>query len=327
MSVAIEGVSKSFGPVNVLSDIHATVERNTLVALLGPSGCGKSTLLRIIAGLDSADRGRIRIDGNDVSGVPARRRGIGFVAQNYALFPHMTVADNIGFALEVRRAGRARTGRRVAELLQLVRLEGYESRLPRELSGGQKQRVALARALAAEPALLLLDEPFGALDLHVRRELRAWLRELHERTHVTTLLVTHDADEAMELADRIILLENGRIAQSGTPLELYAAPRTPFAMRFLGTANVLRGDDEAALYVRPHEFVVERQPFDGSLPASVRRVIALGSRTQLDVLTDDGQSISAEITNTDAQRIAPRAGERVYLAPRRAHTFAGAGSF
>lgn len=324
MSIVLDGITKMYGPVRALNSISAAVERNTLAALLGPSGCGKSTLLRIIAGFDHADDGQIRVDGIDISSQPARRRGIGFVAQNYALFPHMTVGANVGFALDVRGASRARTAARVSELLSLVRLDGYESRLPRELSGGQKQRVALARALAAEPAILLLDEPFAALDLHVRRELRAWLRDLHERTHVTTILVTHDADEAMELADRIILLDNGSVAQTGTPQELYSSPRSPFAMRFLGTANVLRGDDRSAQYVRPHEFVLDDRPFPGALPASVRRVVALGSRMQLDVLTDDGQSISAEITGGEAERITPRVGGRVFLSPRRAHTFAAA---
>jgi sulfate transport system ATP-binding protein len=324
MSIVLDGIAKAYGSVRALNGIDATVERNTLAALLGPSGCGKSTLLRIIAGFDHADSGQIRIDGTDVTNVPARRRGIGFVAQNYALFPHMTVGQNVGFALEVRGAARERTLQRVKELLALVRLEGYESRLPRELSGGQKQRVALARALAAEPSILLLDEPFAALDLHVRRELRAWLRDLHERTHVTTILVTHDADEAMELADSIVLLENGSIAQSGTPQELYAAPRSPFAMRFLGTANVLQRDDHAALYVRPHEFVLEDRPFTGAFAGSVRRIVTLGWRVQLDVLTDDGQSINAEITDGDAQRMAPHVGQRVFLSPRRAHSFATA---
>jgi sulfate transport system ATP-binding protein len=325
MSVVIEGVDKRYGAVSALRGVDATVERNTLVALLGPSGCGKSTLLRIVAGFDRPDRGRIRIDGRDITDVPAQRRGIGFVAQNYALFPHMSVARNVGFALEVRGASRARVAARVAELLQLVRLEGYGARLPRELSGGQKQRVALARALAAEPAILLLDEPFGALDLHVRRELRAWLRDLHERTHTTTLLVTHDADEAMELADRIVLLENGRVAQAGTPQEVYRAPRSPFAMRFLGTANVLHDDGHATLYVRPHEFVVHDRPFAGSFAGVVRRIVALGSHVQIDVLTDDGQRVSADLSESEAQRVAAAVGQAVFLAPSRSHTFATAG--
>jgi sulfate transport system ATP-binding protein len=324
MSIVFDGITKTYGSIHALNSVGATIERNSLVALLGPSGCGKSTLLRIIAGFDHADRGAIRIDGKDVSNVPARGRGIGFVAQNYALFPHMTVGANVGFALDVRNLPRKRTAGRVKELLALVHLEGYEPRLPRELSGGQRQRVALARALAAEPSVLLLDEPFAALDLHVRRELRAWLRELHERTHVTTILVTHDADEAMELADTIILLESGSIAQIGTPQEVYAAPQSAFAMRFLGTANVLNGGDESALYVRPHEFELRQGPFPGALAASVRRIVRLGWRVQLDVVTDDGQHLSAEITDGEAQRIAPHTGQRVYLAPRRSHTFAAA---
>ncbi len=324
MSIVFEGITKTYGSAAALRNVDATVGRNSLAALLGPSGCGKSTLLRIIAGFDHADRGAIRIDGRDVSNVPARERGIGFVAQNYALFPHMTVGANVGFALDVRKTARERTARRVKELLALVRLEGYESRLPRELSGGQRQRVALARALAAEPSILLLDEPFAALDLHVRRELRAWLRELHERTHVTTILVTHDADEAMELADNIILLENGQVAQTGTPQELYAAPQSPFALHFLGTANVLNGDDRAALYVRPHEFELRDRPFAGALAGSIRRIVPLGWRVQIDVVTDDAQRISAEMTDAEAQRIAPHVGQRVFLAPRRSHTFATA---
>jgi sulfate transport system ATP-binding protein len=325
MSIVLDGITKSYGPVPALRGIAATIERNALAALLGPSGCGKSTLLRIIAGFDSADSGTIRIDGTEVSNVPARDRGIGFVAQNYALFPHMTVGANVGFALDVRKTDRAKTARRVKELLALVRLEGYAARLPRELSGGERQRVALARALAAEPSILLLDEPFAALDLHVRRELRAWLRDLHDRTHVTTIIVTHDADEAMELADRIILLESGTIAQIGTPQELYAAPSSPFAMHFLGTANALASANAATLYVRPHEFVLEDQPFSGALAGAVRRIVRLGWRVQIDVLTDDGQSINAEITESEARRIEPHVGGRVYLSPRRTHTFTAAG--
>jgi sulfate transport system ATP-binding protein len=326
MSIVLENITKAYGPVRALKDVGATVERNSLAALLGPSGCGKSTLLRIIAGFDHADRGAIRIEGKDVSNVPARGRGIGFVAQNYALFPHMTVGANVGFALDVRNLPRRSTAARVKELLALVRLDGYESRLPHELSGGQRQRVALARALAAEPSILLLDEPFAALDLHVRRDLRSWLRDLHERTHVTTILVTHDADEAMELADNIILLEDGGVAQTGTPQELYAAPQSPFAMRFLGTANVINGDDKSALYVRPHEFELQNRPFGNALAGSVRRIVRLGWRVQIDVVTDDGQDISAEITDGEAQTIAPHVGGRVFLAPRRTHTFAAAAS-
>lgn len=325
MSVVLDGVAKSFGAVGALRDVDISIERNTLVALLGPSGCGKSTLLRIVAGFEQPDRGRVRIDGADVTAIPARERGIGFVAQQYALFPHLDVARNIGFALDVRNADRRRTAARVDELLALVRLDGYGKRMPRELSGGQKQRVALARALAAQPAILLLDEPFAALDLHVRRELRAWLRELHERTHTTTILVTHDADEAMELADRIVLLEDGRVAQIGSPHDLYHAPRSPFAMRFLGSATVLEHAERGPLYVRPHEFVVEPATFAGAFAGSIERVVALGARVRLDVLTTDGQRVSAELSDGEARRLAPAVGHSVFFAPRKAHTFAAAG--
>lgn len=322
MSVVLNGVGKKYGDMHALCDVSATFERNALVALLGPSGCGKSTLLRVIAGFEQPDSGRLSIDGVDMAAVPSRRRGIGFVAQNYALFPHMTVAQNVAFALDVRGATRRRAAARVDELLALVRLTGYGPRLPRELSGGQRQRVALARALAAEPALLLLDEPFAALDLHVRRELRAWLRDLHETTRTTTILVTHDADEAMELADRIVLLDAGRVVQTGPPHELYATPQSPFALQFLGTANVLHADGHATLYVRPHDLRVENRPFGGAFAGSIQRIVALGSRVQIDILTADGRRVNAELTDIEAQGIEPAVGRSVYVAARRSHTFA-----
>jgi sulfate transport system ATP-binding protein len=292
--ISLAGVSKRFGNVRAVDDVTFDVAPGSLTAILGPSGCGKSTLLRLLAGFEHTDAGRVTLDGRDVTNVPLRERNIGFVFQGYALFPHLTVAENIAFPLDVRKGDRAATRTRVAELLDLVQLPGYEKRRPHELSGGQRQRVALARALAAQPAILLLDEPFAALDVHVRRDLRAWLRKLHDDVHVTTLLVTHDADEAMEIADALVLMNAGRVEQAGSPLELYDRPVSPFALHFLGPANIIASDGEPQ-YVRPHELQVDSHAFDGSQPARVSRVIDLGSRRRIDLVLPGGDPVSAEI--------------------------------
>jgi sulfate transport system ATP-binding protein len=292
--ITLAGVSKRFGNVRAVDDVTFDVAPGSLTAILGPSGCGKSTLLRLLAGFEHTDAGRVTLDGRDVTDVPLRERNIGFVFQGYALFPHLTVAENITFPLDVRKADRATKRARVAELLDLVQLPGYEKRRPHELSGGQRQRVALARALAAQPAILLLDEPFAALDVHVRRDLRAWLRQLHDEIPVTTLLVTHDADEAMEIADALVLMNAGRVEQAGSPLELYDRPVSPFALHFLGPANVIASNG-GPQYVRPHELQVDSHAFGGSRPALVSRVVDLGSRRRLDLVLPGGDPVSAEI--------------------------------
>jgi sulfate transport system ATP-binding protein len=320
MSIVLEGIGKSFGDVTALEDVSATIAPRTLTALLGPSGCGKSTLLRLIAGFERPDRGRILIDGEDATGIPLGKRDVGFVFQNYALFPHLTVAENIAFGLNVRKLPRAATDARVGELLALIGLDGYGKRRPHELSGGQRQRVALARALAASPRILLLDEPFGALDLQVRKELRTWLRSLHEQTHVTTLIVTHDADEAMELSDQLVVLAKGRVQQSGAPRRVYEQPANPFVMSFLGSVNALQGGRET-IYVRPHDFRIEARHFGEAAAATVERVIELGSRTQLELALGDGQNIVSELSSGHAARLGPRVGMTVYLEPKRTRSF------
>ncbi len=320
MSIVVEGVAKSYGDVSALEDVSVTIGPRTLTALLGPSGCGKSTLLRLIAGFDRPERGRILIDGEDATDIPLGKRDVGFVFQSYALFPHLTVAENIAFGLKVRKAPRAAANARVAELLALIQLEGYEKRRPHELSGGQRQRVALARALAAKPRILLLDEPFGALDLQVRKELRAWVRSLHELTHVTTVIVTHDADEAMELADQIVVLAKGRVQQSGAPRRIYEHPENPFVMRFLGHVNAL-GEGTETVYVRPHDFRVETRHFGEAAAARVERVIEFGSRTHLELALGDGNKITSELPPGLAAELAPHVGMTVYLEPKRVRSF------
>jgi sulfate transport system ATP-binding protein len=240
--IEIEHVTKAFGEFAAISDISLVIPEGALVALLGPSGSGKTTLLRVIAGLEQAQAGRVKLAGVDVTDAPVQRRGIGFVFQDYALFEHMSVADNIAFGLAVRRESAQRIDARVRELLDLVQLADVGARAPRELSGGQRQRVALARALAPRPRVLLLDEPFGALDARVRAELRVWLRRLHDDLHVTSVFVTHDQDEALEVADQLVVLDRGRIEQVGTPADVLAHPASPFVADFLGGTHLLHGD-------------------------------------------------------------------------------------
>ncbi len=320
MSVAIEGVSKSFGSVRALRDVEFAVERGSLAALLGPSGCGKSTLLRVIAGFESADAGCVRLDGREVTELPAGKRDVGFVFQNYALFPHKTVAENVGFALAVRKRPAAEVRARVAELLELMQLDGYGKRRPHQLSGGQRQRVALARALASNPSTLLLDEPFGALDLQVRKDLRRWLRTMHERTHVTTILVTHDAEEAMEIADRIVVLREGVVQQEAPPRHVYTHPANPFVMGFLGEVNALRSSG-STIYVRPTDFRIENRPFAEATAASVRRILDVGARTQLELTLSDGQRVVAELDAERSARLGLQLGATVYVEPTRFRDF------
>jgi sulfate transport system ATP-binding protein len=312
--VALSGVTKSFGAVRALDGVSLAIPSGTLAAVLGPSGCGKSTLLRAIAGFEEIDAGTVSLGNRDITATPLRDRNIGFVFQNYALFPHLTVERNIAFPLDVRKTQRDSIRARVRELLDLVQLAGYQKRYPHELSGGQRQRIALARALAANPAVLLLDEPFAALDMHVRRDLRTWLRELHQAVHVTTLLVTHDADEAMEIADRLVLLDAGRVEQVGSPLELYHDPASPFVMNFLGPANAL-AIDGAIRYVRPHDVRVCMEPFANSQPARVTRIIELGSRTRLELNVSGDVTVNAEIGVPFDGLAGIGHGDTVYFSP------------
>jgi sulfate transport system ATP-binding protein len=309
VSIQVRDVSKSFGDFHALVDVSVDIEPGHLTAVLGPSGGGKSTLLRIIAGLETADRGHVLIDGADVTNVPARDRGIGFVFQHYAAFTHMTVWENVAFGLKIAKTPKPRIKERVAELLALVHLDGLASRYPSELSGGQRQRMALARALAVEPGLLLLDEPFGALDVKVRQELRDWLRRLHDEVHTTTIFVTHDQEEAMEIADKIIVINHGRVEQAGSPDELYDRPANDFVMGFLGPVTTLGGQ-----FVRPHDIRVATTPTAGSHQAKVERVVSLGFETRIVATPGDGQPpVTVQLTRNQINDLALKVGDTVYL--------------
>jgi sulfate transport system ATP-binding protein len=300
MAIEVHDVSKRFGAFQALDEVCVRVDDGSLTALLGPSGSGKSTLLRIIAGLESPDAGRVLIGERDVTDTPARTRGVGFVFQHYAPFKHMTVYDNVAFGLTVRRRPKAEVRERVHELLGLVRLDGLAERYPAQLSGGQRQRMALARALAPRPEVLLLDEPFGALDAQVRGELREWLRRLHEEIHVTTIFVTHDQEEAMDVAEQIVVMNTGRIEQAGSPRELYESPRNEFVMSFVGPVNQL-GD----ALLRPHDIQIlpgEDSPA-GTIEALVRRVVHLGFEVRVELTLPDGRHVWAQITRERAEEL------------------------
>jgi len=303
MAIEVHNVSKRFGEFVALDDVSVTVRDGALMALLGPSGGGKSTLLRIIAGLETPDEGSVSIGGQDVTHAPARTRGVGFVFQHYAPFKHMTVYDNVAFGLTVRRAPKDEVKERVEELLGLVRLDGLAKRYPSQLSGGQLQRMALARALAPRPEVLLLDEPFGALDVQVRGELREWLRRLHEEIHVTTIFVTHDQEEAMDVAGQIVVMNGGRVEQTGTPHELYEHPSNEFVMSFVGPVNRL-GD----ALLRPHDIHIlgsgQDLYSDGSaVEALVRRVVHLGFEVRVELTLPDGRDVWAQVTRETASEL------------------------
>ena len=320
MGICIQNVSRSFGDFRAIDAVSLDVETGSLVALLGPSGCGKSTLLRMIAGLEPVDHGRVFLNGSDATSLPVQQRHVGFVFQHFALFKHLTVRENICFGLRLRRWPVHRVRHRVDELLELVQLQSFASRYPYQLSGGQRQRVSLARALAVEPQVLLLDEPFSALDAKVRKELRAWLRNLQELTGVTTVIVTHDQEEAMEVADRIVVMNQGRIEQIGSPAEIYDHPATPFVMRFVGEVNEITPDS----FVRPQDVELLDEPQPQSLPAVLKRVIHLGKETQAELLLEDGRLIHVQL---QADRIAAAkgdalpAGSRLYVLPRSCRRF------
>jgi sulfate transport system ATP-binding protein len=304
--ITVTNVTKRFGDFVALDDVSLDVPDGSLTALLGPSGSGKSTLLRIIGGLEYADQGTVTILGDDVTDVSPQQRGIGFVFQHYAAFKHMTVRDNVGFGLKIRKEPKEKIAARVDELLRIVGLAGFAKRYPQQLSGGQRQRMALARALAVEPKVLLLDEPFGALDAKVRAELREWLRRLHDEVHVTTLLVTHDQEEALSIADHIAVMDNARIEQVGGPRELYDRPRNAFVMGFLGPVAEVDGT-----LIRPHDIAIRTQP-EGK-EAQVVRVSHLGFEVRVDLVLTTGQAVFVQLTRTEAAELELAAGDIVWL--------------
>lgn len=306
--IALTDVTKRFGDFVAIDNVSLAVQDGSLTALLGPSGSGKSSLLRVIAGLETPDAGTVEISGRDATRVPPQKRGIGFVFQHYAAFKHMTVRDNVAFGLKVRRRPKAEIAAKTDELLQIVGLDGYQARYPAQLSGGQRQRMALARALAVEPEVLLLDEPFGALDANVRAELREWLRRLHDEVHVTTVLVTHDQEEAMEVADRIVVLNHGRIEQDGPPRDLYERPANAFVMGFLGPVARL-GDT----LVRPHDLRILGEPRDGALEAQVARVVHLGFEVRVELELDGGEPLTAQLTRDEAAELELHGGDIVWV--------------
>lgn len=346
MGIEIAGVTKRFGRFVALDNVSLRVPEGSLLALLGPSGSGKTTLLRIIAGLETADQGRVLYDSRDVTRQSARERNVGFVFQHYALFRHLTVFENVAFGLRVRKTPRAEVRRRVEELIQLVRLAGLERRYPAQLSGGQRQRVALARALAIQPRLLLLDEPFGALDAKVRLELRQWLRRLHDEIGMTSVFVTHDQEEAFEVADQVVVMSQGKIEQVGSPREVFDRPANPFVMDFLGHVNVFSGrvqngkahwggvevecpdyphqeSRETSVYVRPHELDIERfASSEGALRMEVRRINPTGAVAKVGgVALDFGSTLQVELPLDRYADLELREGDVVYVVPRRVRVF------
>jgi sulfate transport system ATP-binding protein len=316
MSIIVEQARKQFGDFVALDDVSIEVPDGSLTALLGPSGSGKSTLLRVIAGLEQPDTGRVLILGEDATGIPAQNRGVGFVFQHYAAFKHMTVKNNIAFGLSIRKRPKKEIDDRVKELISLVHLDGFGDRYPSQLSGGQRQRMALARALAVEPKVLLLDEPFGALDANVRKELRQWLRRLHDDVHVTTIFVTHDQEEAMEVAGQIVVMNEGRVEQTGQPNDLYEHPQTEFVMSFIGPVN-RRG----AMFIRPHDIELLHVPAPEAEEAMIERVVNLGFETRVELLLADGEQLWAQMTRAEADLLELIDGQIVYVRPRRAKVF------
>jgi sulfate transport system ATP-binding protein len=308
MKIDAVSISKRFGDFQALENVTLQISEGSLTALLGPSGSGKSTLLRIIAGLEAPDSGRVLIDGQDVTHARPQDRGIGFVFQHYAAFTHMSVRENVAFGLKIRKEPRDRIRARVDELLELVGLAKWAEQRPHQLSGGQRQRMALARALAVQPRVLLLDEPFGALDATVRAELRRWLRGLHDEQGVTTVLVTHDQEEAMEVSDRIAVMHTGRIEQVGAPREVYDAPASDFVMSFLGPVSTIDGQ-----LVRPHDLVLLTEPGEGTREAMVRRIVHLGFEVRVELELPGGDRAHVQLTRYQAQALELRAGDVVYL--------------
>ncbi|EIJ44190.1 sulfate ABC transporter, ATP-binding protein [Beggiatoa alba B18LD] len=349
MSITIQNIQKTFNQYQALKSINLEVPTGELVALLGPSGCGKTTLLRIIAGLETPDSGNIYFHGEETTSQPVQERQVGFVFQHYALFRHLTVFENVAFGLRVRprhsRPPKAEIRKRVESLLKLVQLHGLADRYPRQLSGGQRQRVALARALAVEPKVLLLDEPFGALDANVRKELRRWLRQLHDEIHLTSVFVTHDQEEAMEVSDSIVVMNQGKIEQIGTPNEIYEHPANPFVYQFLGNVNLFHGrlqngtvhvgdaqiplnehhhieQSETVAYVRPHELEITRAPHQSALEAIITTISKVGSSIRLELhRPDDENVLQAELSKGEFEQLSLQKGEKVFIKPKQMRVF------
>ncbi|MBW4518269.1 MAG: sulfate/molybdate ABC transporter ATP-binding protein [Scytolyngbya sp. HA4215-MV1] len=348
MGIAVQAVSKQFGSFRAIDNVNLDIKTGSLVALLGPSGSGKSTLLRMIAGLESPDSGQIYLIGEDATYRKVQERQIGFVFQHYALFKHLTVRQNVAFALEIRKVNKNRIRNRVEELIDLVQLTGMGDRYPSQLSGGQRQRVALARALAVQPRVLLLDEPFGALDAKVRKELRTWLRNLHHEVNVTTVFVTHDQEEAMEVADEIVIMNQGKVEQVGTAAEIYDNPASSFVMSFIGPVNVLPAasgilprngkglgskastpqlssdrawDESVRVFWRPQDVVIQLQPTDESVPAKVERVIHLGWEIQVELVLEPGQTVTAHLSRDDFDRLQLQPHQSVHIKPKQVKVF------
>jgi sulfate transport system ATP-binding protein len=337
MDIVVRNLSKRFGNFQAIDDVSFAIPSGQLVALLGPSGSGKSTILRAIAGLETPDSGTIELVGEEATNLPTQKRGIGFVFQHFALFRHMTVQQNVAFGLEIQKHPKAEIQERVQELLKLVQMTNFADRYPLQLSGGQRQRVALARALAPKPKVLLLDEPFGALDAKVRDELRVWLRRLHDESHVTSLFVTHDQQEAFEVCDQVVVLNHGKIEQIGPPQELYERPASPFVTEFLGQVNILRpetvlgmqldterplpvrlpGTPGGSIYVRPHDLVISREP-NGlpGWPARIKRLTPLGWLARVELILPDGTPVHVQITQANSLELGLENGQDVYVRPR-----------
>jgi len=318
MAIEARSISKRFGDFVALDDVSVEVESGSLTALLGPSGSGKSTLLRVIAGLEQPDAGAVFISGKEATTLAPQKRGVGFVFQHYAPFKHMTVWENVAFGLKIRRRPKAEVRARVDELLELVQLAGLGKRYPAQLSGGQRQRMALARALAPEPEVLLLDEPFGALDARVRKELRSWLLRLHDEMHVTTIFVTHDQEEALELSDSIVVMNKGRVEQTAPPRELYDEPSNAFVMSFVGPVNRL-----GEAWVRPHDVELRNEPNGSTQEAQVERIVRLGFETRIELVRDDGERLHAQLARDEADQLELEPGDIVYVRTRREKVFSG----
>jgi sulfate transport system ATP-binding protein len=317
MAIEARSITKRFGDFVALDDVSVDVASGSLTALLGPSGSGKSTLLRVIAGLEVADTGDVFISGREATALAPQKRGVGFVFQHYAPFKHMTVRENVAFGLRIRRRPRDEIRARVDELLDLVQLSGLGGRYPAQLSGGQRQRMALARALAPQPEVLLLDEPFGALDARVRVELRQWLLRLHDEMHVTTIFVTHDQEEALELADAIVVMNKGRVEQAAAPRELYDEPANEFVMSFVGPVNRLGN-----AWVRPHDVELGFEPNGSTQEAQVERIVRLGFETRIELVRDDGVRLHAQLTRDEAEQLELAVGDIVYVRTRKEKVFA-----
>lgn len=332
MSILVQYITKQFGDFLAVDNVSLKVESDSLVALLGPSGSGKSTLLRIMAGLEAPDRGQVWIENEDATFRSVQERQIGFVFQHYALFKHLTVRKNIAFGLNIRKASKSLVKQKVDELLDLIQLRGLGDRYPSQLSGGQRQRVALARSLAAQPKTLLLDEPFGALDAKVRKELRTWLRQLHEQVHVTTIFVTHDQEEAMEVADRVVIMNNGRVEQIGTPAEIYDQPNSEFVMRFIGETNIISSArrhfpdleiaDHYQVFLRPHDLAIRAEPEETFAPATVSYAFNLGWEGQAELVLSDNQKLIVKLERDRFDSLSLYPQKEVYVKPLKTKIFA-----